>query len=57
LAAYTPPATRDDLENWFEGSMLRPNPVIPAATMGLTPIFPLIDVVPVVEIPVLVRIA
>jgi hypothetical protein len=31
--------------------MTSPNPVIPVAEIGLTPIFPTIDVVPVVVIP------
>ncbi len=39
------------MENVLEGSMMSPNPVMDVASMGLTPIFPVIDVVPVVEIP------
>jgi hypothetical protein len=37
--------------------MLRPNPVMDVAAIGLTPIFPVIFVVPVVVIPDFVRIA
>jgi hypothetical protein len=37
--------------------MVRANPVIAVAKIGLTPIFPLIFDVPVVEIPVFARIA
>ena len=36
---------------------LKPNPVIALALIGLTPISPVIDVAPVVEIPDFVKIA
>jgi hypothetical protein len=54
--AYIIPVTRDDVENWFEASMINPNPVIAVAAIGLTPILPVMAVVPVVEIPDFARI-
>ena len=51
--AYTFPVTRDDVENVFVTFMINPNPVIDVAAIGLTPISPVMWVVPVVEIPVL----
>ena len=54
--AYTYPVTRDDVENWFEASFISPNPVIALSLIGLTPISPVIEVVPVVEIPDFARI-
>jgi hypothetical protein len=50
------PVTRDDVENWFEASIVNPNPVIAVAATGLTPILPSMPVVPVVEIPAFARI-
>ena len=40
----------------FEESIINPKPVIPVAAIGLTPISPVIEVDPVVEIPDFVRI-
>jgi hypothetical protein len=51
------PFTRDDVANVFELSIVNPNPVIPVAVIGLTPISPVTWVVPVVEIPDFARIA
>lgn len=48
--------TEDDIENWVEESMVNPNPVIAVLPIGLTPIFPVIEVAPVVEIPDFVKI-
>ena len=50
-AAYTLPVTKDDVANWLEASMINPKPVMAVLAIGLTPILPTIDVVPVVEIP------
>jgi hypothetical protein len=44
------------VENVFVESAISPNPVMEVATIGLTPIFPTIAVVPVVVTPVFVRI-
>ncbi len=41
----------------FDVSAINPKPVMYVAAAGLTPIFPVIEVVPVVEIPVFVKIA
>jgi hypothetical protein len=48
--------TKDDVANWLEESLVNPNPVIAVLAIGLTPIFPTIEVVPVVEIPDFARI-
>ena len=56
MAAYTFPVTRDDVEKVFEGSIVNPNPVMAVLSIGLTPISPTTEVVPVVETPVFVRI-
>ena len=41
----------------FDVSIINPKPVMYVAAAGLTPIFPVIEVVPVVEIPVFAKIA
>jgi hypothetical protein len=46
---------KDDVENVFEASAIKPNPVMKLAAAGLIPISPVILVVPVVEIPVFAR--
>ena len=46
--ALTP---REDVENLFDESAISPNPVIDVEVDGLTPRSPIIEVVPVVEIP------
>jgi hypothetical protein len=56
LDAYTLPVTRDDVANTFVESFVSPNPVIAVLSIGLTPISPTIEVVPVVEIPDFARI-
>ena len=47
------PLTRGDVEKVLLGSAIRPKPVMELAATGLTPMSPTMDVVPVVEIPVL----
>src|SRR5450759_3148553 len=58
-SAYTFPVTRvdgTDVENVFVASITNPNPVMKLAAAGLTPISPVIAVVPVVETDVFARI-
>ena len=56
MAAYTFPVTRDEVEYVLELVSFNPNPVMAVAAIGLTPMFPTIEVVPVVVIPDLDRI-
>jgi hypothetical protein len=56
LAAYTFPLTCEDVENTFVESMINANPVMAVSAMGLTPMFPVMAEVPVVEIPLFARI-
>jgi hypothetical protein len=56
LAAYTFPLTCEDVENTFVESMINANPVMAVSVMGLTPMFPVMAEVPVVEIPLFARI-
>ena len=55
MAAYTFPVTSDERAKVFVLSMINPNPVMYVAAAGLTPMFPTIDVVPVLEMPAFVR--
>jgi hypothetical protein len=57
LDAYTFPVTRDDEENVPVESIINPNPVMAVEPIGLTPMSPLMAVVPVVEIPDLAKAA
>jgi hypothetical protein len=49
--------TNEERENWFDESLIRPNPVTAVAAIGLTPISPVMVVAPVVVTPVFDRIA
>ncbi len=51
MAAYTFPVTRDDVANVPDESSISPNPVMAVLAIGLTPMFPTIEVAPVLEIP------
>ncbi len=57
MDAYTFPVTNADVENTFVESATNPNPVMAVVVIGLTPIFPVILVPGVVEIPASERIA
>src|SRR4051812_26891681 len=56
FAAYRCPVTSGDVENSFVESRDCPNPVRKVSAAGLTPTWPTMEVVPVVETPVLARI-
>ena len=48
--------TNDDVAKLLEESRINPNPVMAVLSIGLTPILPTIEVVPVVETPDFARI-